>query len=63
MFGATEGSSTQTEMLRGLKYPRQYSTNSIAENYKLFNQKVESTNGLKIGKKFGNIKNNSAIKH
>jgi len=49
MFGTTEGSATRTEMLRGLKYSST-NTDSIAEGYKAFNENVEKTNGLKIGK-------------
>lgn len=48
MFGAT--GETQSQMLSGLKYPAQYTTNTIADNYKGFNENVARTNGLKIGK-------------
>ncbi|XP_070491252.1 antitrypsin-like isoform X4 [Chironomus tepperi] len=51
MFGATEGSQTRSQMLQGLKYPAQYSTNAIADSYKAFNDNVEKTNGLKIANK------------
>jgi hypothetical protein len=50
MFGTTDGSETRTQMLQGLKYPAQFSVNSIAEGYQAFNDNVEKTNGLKIGK-------------
>lgn len=50
MFGATEGSQTKAQMMSGLKYPLQYSDSSIADSYKAFNENVEKTNGLKIGK-------------
>lgn len=50
MFGATSGSNTQKEMLTGLKYPSGYSTNTVADNFKAFNDNVAKTNGLKIGK-------------
>lgn len=50
MFGTSEGSETRTQMLEGLKYPPTYKADSIAEGYKAFNENVEKTNGLKIGK-------------
>ena len=50
MFGATEGSETRQEMIQGLKYPSGFTANSIADSYKAFNENVEKTNGLKIGK-------------
>ncbi|KAL7017863.1 hypothetical protein ACKWTF_010549 [Chironomus riparius] len=51
MFGATEGSDTRTQMMQGMKYPEQFSANSIADSYKTFNENVEKTNGLKIANK------------
>jgi serine protease inhibitor len=50
MFGATEGSETRNQMMAGMKYPAQFSASSIADSYKTFNENVEKTNGLKIGK-------------
>lgn len=49
MFGATEGSDTQNEILRGLKYPAGYTTATVADNFKAINSNIAKTNGLKIG--------------
>lgn len=51
MFGATDGSDTKAQMLSGLKYPAQYSTQTIADNYQAFTENVKKTNGLKIANK------------
>ena len=48
MFGAS--GETKEEMMRGLKYPAGYTSNTIAKNFEAFTENVRKTNGLKIGK-------------
>lgn len=55
MFGAS--GETKAEMLKGLKYPTEYSEKNIAHNFKLFTESIEKTNGLKIANKIYVMKN------
>lgn len=48
MFGAV--GATKQEMLAGLKYPSDYSSDAIAKNFEAFTENVRKTNGLKVGK-------------
>jgi serpin B len=49
MFG-TDG-NTKTQILQGLKFPTDLNDKSIANKYKLFNERVKQSNGLNIANK------------
>lgn len=55
MFGAS--GETKAEMLKGLKYPTEYSESNIASNFEKFTESVRKTNGLKIASKIYIMKN------
>jgi hypothetical protein len=50
LLGATEGSETESEMLRGLKYRQSHSKREITERYRQFERKLSQNDNLKIGK-------------
>jgi serine protease inhibitor len=48
MFGAT--GITNEEMVKGLKYPKNYTDSSIENSFQAFTESVRRKNGLSIGK-------------